>query len=63
MIIAVGQTKGKAALETLSTDALLADWGTRMWTFSEVLLSPGNKIAVYTRGGNLTTPLLVSKNQ
>ncbi|KAH8887306.1 hypothetical protein GQ53DRAFT_873055 [Thozetella sp. PMI_491] len=63
MIIAVGQSKGKAAMGTLSTDALLAQWGRRMWTFPEVLLSPGNQIPVYTRGGNLRAPLLVSKSQ
>jgi hypothetical protein len=63
MIIAVGQSKGKAALSHETTDTLLAQWGTRMWTFPEVLLSPGQSIPVYTRGSNLRNPLIVSKNQ
>ncbi|KAK3936410.1 hypothetical protein QBC46DRAFT_419300 [Diplogelasinospora grovesii] len=63
MIIAVGQSKGKAAISHETTDTLLAQWGTRMWTFPEVLLSPGQSIPVYTRGSNLRNPLIVSKNQ
>lgn len=63
MIIAVGQSKEKAAVQRLSTDQLLAQWGTRMWTFPEVLLSPGQHIPIYTRGGNLRAPMVVSKNQ
>ena len=34
-----------------------------MWTFPEVLLSPGRTISVYTRDGNLQSPLVVAKNQ
>lgn len=34
-----------------------------MWTFPEVLLSPGRNISVYTRDGNLQSPMVVSKNQ
>jgi hypothetical protein len=34
-----------------------------MWTFPEVLLSPGRSIKVYTRDGNLNAPLNVAKNQ
>lgn len=34
-----------------------------MWTFPEVLLSPGHSIKVYTRGGNLQSPMVVPKNQ
>lgn len=60
MIIVVGQPK-KA--DHLTTDQLLAQWGSRMWTFPEVLLSPGKDIAVYTRGGDLHQPLRISKNQ
>lgn len=63
MIIAVGQSKGKTAIRQASTDALLEQWGTRMWTFPEVLLSPGQTIPIYTRGGNLQKPLMLSKNQ
>lgn len=61
MIIAVGQPKGKAAGHQDSTDFLLHQWGKRMWTFPEVLLSPGQQIPIYTRGGR--RPLLLSKNQ
>ncbi|KAH8895364.1 hypothetical protein GQ53DRAFT_855744 [Thozetella sp. PMI_491] len=65
MIIAVGQSNSKTAAEGASTDALLAEWGTRMWTFPEVLLSPGQEIRVYTRSGDgdLRSPIVVSKNQ
>jgi hypothetical protein len=63
MIIAVGQSKGKAAISPEFTYALLVQWGTRMWTFPEVLLSPGVSIPVYTRGGDLGAPLIVAKNQ
>ncbi len=63
MAIAVGQSKGKAATHQSSTDSLLVQWGTRMWTFPEVLLSPGQQIPIYMRGGNLRSPLILSKNQ
>ncbi|KAI1424996.1 hypothetical protein F5Y12DRAFT_784935 [Xylaria sp. FL1777] len=62
MIIVVGQSKAAKA-DHLTTDQLLAQWGSRMWTFPEVLLSPGEDIAVYKRGGNLQKPLRISKNQ
>ena len=63
MIIAVGQGKKSASSQRLTTDELLAQWGSRMWTFPEVLLSPEREIAVYRRGGDLGSPLRVSKNQ
>lgn len=44
-------------------EALLAQWGTRMWTFPEVLLSPGDTIDVYNRAVDLQTPIPVPKNQ
>lgn len=64
MIIAVG--RGKAAESSsgkVTTEALLQEWGSRMWTFPEVLLSPGRSIQVYTRDGNLQAPLTIAKNQ
>lgn len=62
MVIAVG--KGKTASDSkVTTDALLREWGSRMWTFPEVLLSPGSNIKVYTRGGDLKSPMVVPKNQ
>ena len=63
MIIAVGQGKKSESYQQLTTDALLAQWGSRMWTFPEVLLSPGRTIEVYTRGSDMGRPLRVSKNQ
>lgn len=61
MAIVVGRPAD--AMHELSTDELLRQWGTRVWTFPEVLLSPGREIAVYTRGGDLSNPLILSKNQ
>jgi hypothetical protein len=63
MVIAVGQGKAKVARGRARTDDLLRQWGSRMWTFPEVLLSPGNTIPIYTRGTDLRSPLMLSKNQ
>jgi len=64
MVIAVGTpaTAPAADKSRTDTDALLRQWGSRMWTFPEVLLSPGDSIAVYTRD-SLSSPLLITKNQ
>lgn len=62
MIIAVGQSSAAPA-RTAGTDVLLREWGSRMWTFPEVLLSPGRSIDVYTRGSDLQEPMTVPKNQ
>ena len=63
MVIAVGQSKRKGSgAPPQSTDALLAEWGKRMWTFPEVLLSPGRTINVYRRGSGLTAPMVLAKN-
>ena len=45
LIIAVGPSH-KADLPT--TDLQLREWGSRMWTYPEVLLSPGSEIKVYS---------------
>jgi hypothetical protein len=43
---------------------MLQQWGSRVWTFPEVLLAPaGESIRVYVRGNDLSQPLLVAKNQ
>ncbi|CAM1509921.1 Fc.00g002560.m01.CDS01 [Cosmosporella sp. VM-42] len=63
MIIAVGRGKSSESSGKSTTDTLLKEWGSRMWTFPEVLLSPGQNIRVYTRGGNLRAPMIVPKNQ
>lgn len=45
-----------------STIDLLKIWGTRMWTWPEVLLAPaGSPILVYTRGQDLYNPLQLDK--
>ncbi|KAF5022598.1 hypothetical protein F66182_5344 [Fusarium sp. NRRL 66182] len=65
MVIAVGRGKAShgGGAGKANTESLLREWGSRMWTFPEVLLSPGRTIAVYTRDGNLQSPLVVAKNQ
>jgi hypothetical protein len=46
-----------------TSDQNLRQWGTRMWTFPEVLLAPSGKpIMVYSRG-NEHSPFSVAKNQ
>lgn len=62
MIIAVAPGP-KHSGKKPSTYALLREWGSRMWTFPEVLLSPGRNIKVYVRGGDLSEPHVVPKNQ
>jgi len=42
---------------------LLIQWGRRMWTFPEVLLSPGDEITVYTRGDEERGPYVLRKSQ
>jgi hypothetical protein len=63
MVIAVGRGKSAVAKGKPNTESLLREWGSRMWTFPEVLLSPGRTISIYTRDGNLQSPLVVAKNQ
>ncbi|KAK6523505.1 hypothetical protein TWF281_001485 [Arthrobotrys megalospora] len=63
LIIALRQPKMALGGELLGNDDLLRSWGERMWTFPEVLLSPGDKIFVYTCGENLKSPRIISKNQ
>ncbi|KAJ4160089.1 hypothetical protein NW754_003213 [Fusarium falciforme] len=63
MVIAVGRGKSAVSGGKTNTVHLLREWGSRMWTFPEVLLSPGHTISVYTRGGDLQSPLVVAKNQ
>jgi hypothetical protein len=45
-----------------STVDLLKMWGTRMWTWPEVLLAPaGSRILIYTRGQDMQHPLELDK--
>ncbi|ORY04878.1 hypothetical protein BCR34DRAFT_53798 [Clohesyomyces aquaticus] len=47
-----------------TTDEMLQQWGSRIWTFPEVLLAPaGQMVKVYTRGSDLFSPIEVAKNQ
>jgi hypothetical protein len=62
MIIAVGQPTGTPPSTVMSASDLLIQWGRRLWTFPEVLLSPGDEIAIYTRGSE-GTPQVISKSQ
>lgn len=67
MIIALGEPStprtrpGNA--QTADVSRLLFQWGCRMWTFPEVLLSPGSEITVYTRGNEGKKPHVISKSQ
>ncbi|KAL2831491.1 hypothetical protein BDW59DRAFT_140226 [Aspergillus cavernicola] len=46
----------------VNTETLPREWGRRMWTFPEVVLSPSHKeITIYTRGGDLDHPVRVRK--
>jgi hypothetical protein len=40
---------------------LLQQWGTRMWTYPEILLSPGDSVSVYARDG--TASKTIRKSQ
>ncbi|KAK0631362.1 hypothetical protein B0T14DRAFT_409783, partial [Immersiella caudata] len=62
MIIAVGDPSGNP---TRSSDVskLLVQWGRRMWTFPEVLLSPGEEVIVHARGYEGKKPFIISKSQ
>ncbi|KAK6348034.1 hypothetical protein TWF718_005854 [Orbilia javanica] len=59
LIIVLGQPPEEP--QELSVDELLKQWGERMWTFPEVLLSPGKEIPVYIRGND--NPISINKNQ
>lgn len=63
--LAIAVSRPPNNVQGISTvDELLAQWGSRIWTFPEVLLSPSGKdIKVYMRGSDLLRPLLVAKNQ
>lgn len=64
MVIAVGQPRRDRRNHSyypLSEDDLLAQWGSRIWTFPEVLLSPGTVITIYTHG--VQGHKVISKNE
>ncbi|KAK5086066.1 hypothetical protein LTR24_007141 [Lithohypha guttulata] len=60
--IVLGRTGGAHAPADTDTLTLLREWGTRMWTWPEVLLGPAKeKLYVYTRDLPLDQPWKVSK--
>ncbi|KAK6198989.1 hypothetical protein LQW54_010187 [Pestalotiopsis sp. IQ-011] len=61
LVIAVGRPS--IAKNEVTTNDLLQQWGDRIWTFPEVLLSPRRKISVYSRGASPSAPLVLGKNQ
>lgn len=64
LVIAVGRPPNDMHASVTTTDLMLQQWGRRIWTFPEVLLShSGKDIRVYTRGMNLMSPEIVAKNQ
>lgn len=53
---------GRTASGNSSMDTLLEQWGTRVWTLPEVLLSPSNQeILVYERGKSIDAPTRIQK--
>src|SRR4051812_4364013 len=64
MIIAVG-APGGSPTRASDVNKLLVQWGRRMWTFPEVLLSPGDEIAVHMRDDEAKNmkPFVISKSQ
>lgn len=61
MIIAVGAPSNNPS--NTSTEDLLRQWGRRMWTFPEVILSQGDAVKVYARKGKLESPIVIPKKQ
>jgi hypothetical protein len=61
LVIAIGPPCGMSGPGYCSTQ-MLKQWGSRMWTFPEVLLSPSDhQIEVYVRGSDLDNPWKLSK--
>lgn len=65
MIIVVGPSRCEtgSGFADSSTHVQLQQWGSRVWTFPEVLLSPEEKVSVYYRTGDPSKPEIISKNQ
>ena len=61
MVIALGQPSGSRT--KYPADELLAQWGRRLWTFPEVLLSPQDEIQIYVRGHEKGQPQMLKKSQ
>jgi hypothetical protein len=63
MAIAVGVPSNSTYGSAVSATELLKQWGKRMWTFPEVLLSRNDEVKVYARQTHLDAPLVISKTQ
>lgn len=68
MIIALGEPSSSSRtrpgnVQTADVSRLLFQWGRRMWTFPEVLLSPSSEITVHIRGNEGKKPYVISKSQ
>ena len=60
MVIAVSNPGGKE--QGASDNQLLYQWGTRVWTLPEVLLTPANSdIQVFSRNASLDAPITIYK--
>jgi hypothetical protein len=65
LAIIVGHpVKDRATIGAVSTEQMLQQWGRRMWTLPEALLSPaGVPIQVYTRGLDAGEPMTLEKRK
>lgn len=60
LVIAVGRRPGDPGSRDAA--ALLREWGSRMWTFPEALLSPNDKkIEIFIRDTDLNHPWVIAK--
>ena len=61
LVIAVQNPSGSQTTVT-STSDLLHEWGKRVWTLPEILLSTSSSdIAIYARNGNIEQPMTIHK--
>ncbi|KAJ5779485.1 hypothetical protein N7457_007205 [Penicillium paradoxum] len=62
LVIALGPPVEGRGSRVFTARELLRDWGQRMWTFPEVLLSPNtHPISIYTHGASTEVPWQVRK--
>ena len=60
LVIVVSNSAGNATSQ-LDTKALLRQWGTRVWTLPEILLTSSGEISVYARNEPVEKPLQLQK--
>lgn len=62
LIIAVGPSKDQLNTEEETQQDMLRGWAGRVWTWPEILLSPGEQpISVYSKNGDLKKPMQIWK--